>query len=98
MSADEFFETLTGLEETAIASHFGSEITDLAQHRPLAFIRALVFIDYVRNSDGRKHRDLFNDVQALTIREVQAYFPAGEDEPMPEEPVTAEGEGVALVS
>ena len=98
LSADEMFETLTGFEEMAIATHFGGEVTDLAEKRPLAFVRALVFVDLCRRDTKRKHREVFTDVQGMPLKAVNGHFAESEDEPMPEDPVTAEGEGDELAS
>lgn len=98
MSADEMFETLTGIEEMAIASHFGGEITELAERRPLAFVRALVFVDLCRRDSALKHREVFTQVQQLPLKAVNGHFAESANEPMPEDPVTPEGEGDELAS
>lgn len=90
MTADEFFETITGFEEIAIASRFGAELTDLAQHKPLMFIRALVFAAEARGGDVQDHGQIKDQVLGMAIRDVQGYFVA-DDEVMPDDPETESG-------
>lgn len=94
-SADEMFESLTGFEEIAIATHFGAEITDLAEKRPLAFVRALVFVDKVR--DGSSPLDAKAQAMGLSIKGTSDYFPEAEQDVDETEPDTESGKDDSLV-
>lgn len=93
MTADEMFESLTGFDEIAIAHHFGSEITALAETKPLAFLRALVFVHLTRQGH-KPHPEIKQDVQGMSIAQVNGYFTEA-DEVDPEDPVTPAGKDAA---
>ncbi|MDI6908635.1 hypothetical protein [Nocardioides sp.] len=97
MTAEEMFEDLTGLEETLIAAHFGDEPVQLAQTRPTAFVRSLVFAHLRRAQlPNAKNKLVFDEVQNMRLGDVNTYFAESAEEIDLENPVTAEGEGVAL--
>ena len=93
ITADEMYESLTGFEEIAIEKAFGEPIEDLASTRVTSFGRALVFVHHTR--EGMNAKDAKEAAMRLRIRDVEAFWAEGEDEPMPEEPLTDEGKGGA---
>lgn len=90
ITTEEMFESLTGFDEIAISNHFGGEVMDLSENKPMTFIRALVFVQERRN--GSKDSDAKQKAMELTVKEITNYF-TEDDEPMPEEPVTDSGKG-----
>jgi len=93
LTADDFFGTLTGFDEIAVARSFGAEVTDLRK-RPFTFLRSLVFVDARRRgeSDGQARESALG----LTLAHLSDYFADDEPELDPDEPVTAMGKGAAL--
>lgn len=76
VTPNEMFESLTGFDEIAIAQHFGEEWQDLAQKKPIQFLRALAFVHITR--DGKSPQDAKKEALGLSVKQAQAYF---EDEP-----------------
>jgi hypothetical protein len=93
ITANEMLESLTGFDEQAIAAHFGAEALELAEKKPTMLARALAFVHMTR--EGADAKSAKKQAMELTIRQANDYFLDSEDEVMPEEPVTAEGEGVS---
>lgn len=81
-SADDFFMTLNGFDEIAIAKSFGHDITDLRK-APLMFLRALVFVNERRQ--GAKDGPAHNTAMQMTVGEVNDYFPDKAEEPADED-------------
>lgn len=88
MTADEFFESLTGFDELAIAKGFGAKPIELSKTDPMWFARSLVFVAHRRS--GLNDADAKKAALEATIGEVNAYF-AEDPEPNPQEPVTELG-------
>lgn len=89
VTADEMFESLNGFDEIAIANAFGAEVTELAEKRPIGFVRALVFVDLRRK--GSKDAEARSKALTMTVKEIETYFPEDEEEPMPDDPITESG-------
>jgi hypothetical protein len=89
ITAEEAFESLTGFEEIAIGKHFDAEITDLAESRPMGYMRALVFVCMTRR--GLPAPDAKSAALGLTIRQVSEFFAEDQPEVTPEEPETPGG-------
>lgn len=93
ITIEEVMESLTGFDEIAIANHFGAEWMELAEKRPTAYSRALVFV--------HKRRQGLNDHEAkqaaleMPLRDVTSYFKEDEPEIFPDEPVTETGKDSA---
>lgn len=88
-TVEETIGSLTGFDEIAIARAFNAEWSDLAEHRPSTFTRALVFI--LLRRDGQEDTEAKNAVLEMTLQEVKDYFMEEEEETVPEEPVTPSG-------
>lgn len=73
-AADEFFMSLNGFDEIAIAKEFKSDITAL-RTSPIMFLRALLFVDKRRG--GMKDADAFKAAMEAPITEVNDYFDEG---------------------
>lgn len=72
-TADDFFMSLNGFDELAIAKEFKTSIGDLRQgDEPLSFLRALAFVH--RRREGDKDSAAYTAVMTLTIAEVVKYF------------------------
>lgn len=91
ITANEMLESLTGFDEVAMATHFGAEALELAEKKPTMLTRALAFVHMTR--EGKPAPQAKKDAMGLTIRQANDYFQEYEDEVMPEEPVTEQGEG-----
>lgn len=91
ISASEMLESLTGYDEVAISQHFGAEALELAEKKPTMLARAMAFVHMTR--EGSDTKAAKKAAMELSIREANDYFAESQDEPFPEEPVTAEGEG-----
>jgi hypothetical protein len=91
MTADEMFGSLTGFEEIAINAHFGAEITDLAEHKPITFVRALVFTCLTRT--GQTAQDAKKAAMEMSITQATEYFEADEEEVMADDPTSEPGKG-----
>jgi hypothetical protein len=94
-SADEFFLSLTGFDEIAIAKMFAADISELRE-RPFTFLRALAFVHQRRH--GLVDRDAHEAAQQLTIAELGDYFTDAADADLGEEldsdePVSEPGKG-----
>lgn len=89
LTSEEMVESLTGYEEIAIAKAFGSEVFDLAEHRPMTFLRACVFAHERRT--GKNDADAKKAAMDLSIKATQEYFTEEPDEVMPDEPASAVG-------
>lgn len=89
LSGEEMFEDLNGFEEIAIARAFGTEITTLAETKPITMLRALVFAHKRRG--GATDADAKKAAMELSIKAVQEYFTEEPDEVMPEDPASAVG-------
>ncbi|GAA1977495.1 hypothetical protein GCM10009798_43390 [Nocardioides panacihumi] len=76
MTADDFFESLTGFDEIAIKQHFGASVSNL-KDEPMDFMRALVFV--AERREGKTDIQAKDAALTLTVREVLAYFPAEMD-------------------
>ena len=93
MSADvtaaEVVQSLTGFDEIAIEKAFGVAVEGMATEA--ALLRALAFV--VEKRAGKNDAEAKKAALSLSRKDVEGYFTAAEDEPMPEEPVTASGKG-----
>lgn len=91
LTADDFFESLTGFEEIAIAKTFGGEWQELIGGKPVMFLRALAYIHFKRESvaEGDAKKQAMN----LTVKQANDFFAEDEEEPFPEEPSTESGKG-----
>lgn len=94
LTVEEMMGSLTGFDEIAIEKAFGTEVLALADHKPLQYVRALIFVD--RRRSGRKDTDAFKDAQDLTLDEVNEGYFTPDVEPTPEEPVTDQGKDASL--
>lgn len=88
-TADEFFDTLNGFDEIAVAKHFGSPPVELTDTNKIAFARSLVFV--AERRAGSKDGEAYKYAMNATVGEVNAYFAEAEEEPMPEDPITDSG-------
>ena len=96
ITANEMLESLTGYDEMAISTHFGAEALELAEKKPTMLARALAFVHMTRpDGGGMDAKTAKKEAMGLTIRQANDYFLESDDEPMPEAPVTPEGEGVS---
>lgn len=95
MSVTEFADTLTGFDEIAIEKCLGIDPYQDGERKPVMLMRALVFVDRRRQGDADAQAREF----ALNLRasDVTDYFAAEADEPMPDEPVSAEGNAGATL-
>lgn len=94
ITANEMLESLTGFDEVAIATHFGAEALELAEKKPTMLARALAFVHMTRpEGGGMDAKTARKQAMGLTIKQANGYFAESDEEPFPEEPVTAEGEG-----
>lgn len=85
---EEFFRTITGFDEIAIAKLFGEDVAAL-RDKPFRFTRALVFVDKRRG--GLKDGPAYTAAMDLTMGDLEDYFPEPVDELDPDEPETEQG-------
>lgn len=79
LTLEEVSDSLTGFDEIAITQQFGRTVTDLAQHDPSMFGRAMVFV--VKRRDGATDDDARNAAMAMTMKDYAVFFSdASEDE------------------
>jgi hypothetical protein len=90
-TAQEFFETLNGFDEIAIAKHFGKKPVELSDTDAMGFARSLIFVS--KRREGMKDGDAFEAAMNTTIGEANAYFAEDDDEP--DFPVSESGKGDA---
>lgn len=93
-TASEFFESLTGFDEIAIAKAFGRNVVTLSSEDQMGFARSLVFVAQRRG--GMNDRDAYQAAMGMTLKEVNAYFAEEEDEAVPDDPSTESGKGERL--
>lgn len=94
MSISEMTESLTGFEEIAVSKQFnGKDMQDLPGTQT---IRALIFV--YRKRQGDKDIEAYDHAMGLSLKAVMGCFTEEVDEPMPEEPVSAAGEGDSLLA
>lgn len=86
-TATEFFETLNGFDEIAIAKHFGKPPVELTDTDKMAFARALIFV--AKRREGMKDGEAYKAAMETTIGEANGYFAEDDDEP--DFPTTASG-------
>lgn len=77
LTAEDMFGSLNGFDEIAIAQAFKADITTL-RHRPLAFLRALAFVNERRQ--GSPDATAYTTVMEMPVSEVDSYFPETEVE------------------
>lgn len=87
LTVSEVIGGMTGYEEDAITKTFGLPIEDLDD---IKTARALIFV-VERRRDGFGDAAAAKTAQAMPRNEVMEYFTPSEEEPFPDEPVTAEG-------
>lgn len=88
-TADEFFVSLNGFDEIAIAKHYGTQLHSLhpsAGGSPFIYLRALAFIDLKRG--GIADKDAFKQAMELTVEQAQGYFADPEPDVDPDDPET----------
>lgn len=90
-SGEDFFMSLNGFDEIAIAKSFGVDIDHL-RTTPFTFLRALVFV-HKRRAEDLPDVKAYAAAQELTIGELQDYFPDPEPEMDPDDPDTEAGKG-----
>ena len=93
ITPSEMVESLTGFDELAIQKHMGVDPYSDAERKPMAVIRALIFIQHRR--DGLKDAEAKEAAMSMPMREVEDFFADEEDEIDPENPETPSGEGSA---
>lgn len=96
ITAGDFFLSLNGYDELAIARAFGTDIADL-RDSPMRFLRALAFVHQRRA--GAKDADAYKAAMNLSISATGEYFADDEDEATeldPDDPVSDEGKDDAL--
>lgn len=91
ITAEEMFESLTGFDEMAISKHFGDEWQDLAQRKPVQFLRALAFIQYKRTGPGQNDRQARDQAMGLTVRQAQEFFEPDAEDFDPDNPDSESG-------
>jgi hypothetical protein len=89
LTAQEFFESLNGFDELAIAKAFGAKPVELNETDHMAFGRSLVFVAHRR--EGLSDAEAKKAAMDATIGQVNTFFRPDDDEPMPEDPVTPAG-------
>jgi hypothetical protein len=93
-TGEDFFLTLNGYDEIAVAKTFGSDVVTLQGQQPLTFLRALVFIHQRR--DGRKDPDAKAAAMTCTLQGLNDYFADPAPEIDPDDPDTDVGKGPSL--
>lgn len=88
LTAEEFFESLSGYDEIAVTKHFGRTVVALSREDEMAFARALVFV--AKRREGLTDSEAYNAALGATVREVSQFF-AEDNEPMPSDPITESG-------
>lgn len=88
MTAEDFFRSLNGFDEIAIAKAFGTDIYVL-RDKPLTFLRALVFVDYRRQQ--HKDGEAVTFAMERTVGDLEEYFSEEEQELDPGDPETDQG-------
>lgn len=88
LTAEDFFRSLNGFDEIAIAKSFGTDIYVL-RDKPLTFLRALVFVDSRRQ--GAKDGEALNHAMERTVGDLEGYFAEEALELDPDEPETDQG-------
>lgn len=73
-AADDFFMSLNGFDEIAIAKEFKADLNKLRE-QPFMFLRALVFVD--KRRAGLKDSEAYKAAMEATVGQLNGYF----DEP-----------------
>lgn len=96
MTAREFYNSLNGFDEIAVAGRFGEKPSAMAKAEDLgSFARALVFV--AERRAGKDDASAYEFAMLATVAEVGAYF-AGDEEPTPHDPVTDQGKDMPAPS
>lgn len=91
LTAKDFYQTLNGFDDIAVAGKFGAKPNALAQSGDeSAFARSLIFVDKRRNH-GLDDHAAYEAAMLATNAEINAYFAEDEDEPNAADPVTEQG-------
>lgn len=90
-SLEDLLDSITGFEEIAITQAFGRYFAVLIDDATM-LARAGIFV-LKRREDGVNDAQAKESALAMTMGEVNAYFPDGDDEIDPDEPETPAGEG-----
>lgn len=85
----DLLNSLTGYEEIAVEQKFGADPYTLLTTNVIKCMRAGAMI--VHKRQGLKDGDAYKAAMSLTSKELDAFFPDSEDEPLPDEPVTEAG-------
>lgn len=93
ITASEMVQSLTGFEELAIERHMAVDPYADAERKPMAVMRALVFV--LRKREGLKDADAREAAMSMPMGDLQNLFAEEEPELDPENPETAAGEGFA---
>lgn len=91
---NEMLESLTGYEEIAIREAFGASISDLLEAAYTTAGRAMVLVDAQRK--GQSAKDAKKTALSMTIKQVNDFFAADEEEVFEHEPVTEQGKDDSL--
>ena len=93
ITATEMVQSLTGFEELAIERYMAVDPYGDAERKPMAVMRALVFV--LRKREGLKDAEAREAAMSMPMGELQTVFAEEEPELDPENPETPAGEGFA---
>ena len=94
ITASEMVQSLTGFEELAIEKHMGVDPYADGQRKPMAVMRALVFV--LRKREGASDADARQAAMGMPMGQLRDLFEDEQPEELdPENPETPAGEGSA---
>ena len=83
--------SLTGFDEIAIDKHFGFDLYQAYESKPLMATRALVFCDL--RHGGVPDKDAHQQAMSMRQSELMEYFEPEPEDVLPEEPDSEPGKG-----
>jgi hypothetical protein len=89
ISATDMVESITGFEEIAIEKHFGLDVYQDGEDKPIKVMRALAFL--LRTREGLDAKTAKEQVMAMPMGAVQDLFADELEELDPEDPMTESG-------
>lgn len=77
LTFEEMSESITGFDEIAVEKHMEIDLYQDGERKPVKLVRALVFVHLRRQ--GISDTDAKDQVQGMTVKQVNAYFDQNQD-------------------
>lgn len=90
-TVSEAMNSVTGFDELAVEKHFGFDLYQIADEKPLMSVRSMIFVDL--RHQGVADKEAHEKALSMTLGEVEAYFEDEPEDAMPDDPDSESGKG-----